>query len=58
MKTISERDAIAQTEAVKKIMAERKMDFGPAYDVYITKARDRAHLHRDWGRGLADSADD
>jgi hypothetical protein len=41
--TISEADADAQTEAVKTIMVEQKLDFGPAYDFYIkNKAFDHA----------------
>lgn len=32
---ISREAADAQTEAVKKIMTEQGLDFGPAYDVYI-----------------------
>lgn len=35
--TISLADADRQTEAVKKIMAEQKLEFGPAYDVYIAR---------------------
>lgn len=42
---ISQADADAQTEAVKQIMAEQKLDFGPAYDVYI--AREIARNQRD-----------
>lgn len=33
--TISEQAAVAQTEAVKRIMAEQGLDFGPANDEYI-----------------------
>lgn len=33
--TISQADADRQAEAVKKIMVEQKLEFGPAYDVYI-----------------------
>lgn len=32
---ISLADADRQTEAVKKIMAEQGLNYGPAYDVYI-----------------------
>lgn len=40
--TISQVDADRQTEAVKKIMAEQKLDFGPAYNKLIERQqRDR-----------------
>lgn len=35
--TISLADADRQTEAVKEIMAEQGLDYGPAYDVYIER---------------------
>lgn len=38
--TISRADADQQTEAVKKIMAEQGLNYGPAYDVYIKRQRD------------------
>lgn len=38
---ISLADADRQTEAVKKIMVERKLDFGPAYGVYIDQEQTR-----------------
>lgn len=38
--TISLADADRQTEAVKKIMTEQGLDFGPAYDVYIDRERE------------------
>lgn len=39
--TISQADADRQTEAVKEIMAEQGLDYGPAYDVYIEREQTR-----------------
>lgn len=33
--TVSEADADRQTEAIKTVMAERKLDYGPALDLCI-----------------------
>lgn len=35
--TISLADAERQAEAVRKIMAEQRLEFGPAYDEYIAR---------------------
>lgn len=39
--TILQADADRQTEAVKKIMAEQGLNYGPAYDVYIDQQQTR-----------------
>lgn len=39
--SISLADADRQTEAVKKIMVEQKLEFGPVYDVYIDREQTR-----------------
>lgn len=44
--TISQADADRQTEAVKKIMMEQRLEFGPAYDAYIERQQQKK---RQWG---------
>lgn len=34
---VSVAEADRQSDAVKKIMADQKLDYGPAYDVYIRR---------------------
>lgn len=47
--SIPQVTADAQTEAVKLIMAEQKLDFGPAYDVYIATPPCAAVDMSGWG---------
>lgn len=36
-RTVSVAEADRQSDAVKKIMADQKLDYGPAYDVLIKR---------------------